>query len=331
MAIPRWSNCHTNLREILVGLYTDKLLAKRVADEAGLDWGDINTDGKIRSVWHDVIDEARKQGLVGRIVEIAAEAHPQQAKEIRQAMEAEYPSVESPFNIWDLAWKSEVSSDVQERIMGKQSTLLPIGFLELGLKRARSVARIVTASGLSGTGFLVRGNLIITNNHVLRDEVIAAEATAQFNFEQSIEGSDKPIDIVRFRPDLGFLTSREHDWTVVRLDGDVNAKWGAIPLVGAAVAEEDRVVIVQHPGGGQKQIALSHNVVTHADDQIVHYLTDTMPGSSGSPVFNEAWQVVAIHHSGGWLREPRSKEPLFRNEGIAVGQLLNGAKALLNA
>ena len=331
MPIPPWSICHTNLREILTGLYDEKLLAKQVAKDAGLDWGSINTDGQIRSVWHAVVDEARKQGCVQTIIEIAAKKYPQLAEELRQTMKADRPSVESPFNIRDAAWKSEVSSDQQERIIGKQSTLLPIGFLEQGLERARSVARIVTASGESGTGFLVGGNLIVTNNHVLQDEAVAATATFQFNFEQSVVGLDKPIETVKCRPDLGFLTSKDHDWTVVRLEGDVNAKWGAIPLVPATIAKEDRVIIIQHPGGGQKQIALAHNLVTYADDQIVQYLTDTMPGSSGSPVFNEQWQVVALHHSGGWLREPGAKELLFRNEGTAVGQLLTGAKELLGA
>ena len=91
----------------------------------------------------------------------------------------------------------------------------------------------------------------------------------------------------------------------------------------------ERTDRAKHPGGGPKQIALTHNMVTYVDDNVVQYLTDTMPGSSGSPVFNAAWEVVALHHSGGWLREPGDKEKLFRNEGIAIGQVLSGAKELL--
>lgn len=195
------------------------------------------------------------------------------------------------------------------------------------------MARIVTASGESGTGFLIAGNLIVTNNHVLPDKDVAAGATVEFNFEKSVAGLDKPVERAKCRPDLGFATSlvKDHDWTVVRVDGDVNAKWGAIPLAPTKIAQDDRVVIVQHPGGGPKQIALTHNMVTFANDNVVQYLTDTMPGSSGSPVFNEAWEVVALHHSGGWLREPGGKEQLFRNEGIAIGQILSGAKELLGA
>ena len=30
----------------------------------------------------------------------------------------------------------------------------------------------------------------------------------------------------------------------------------------------------------------------------LYYRTDTEPGSSGSPCFNDPWELVALHHSG---------------------------------
>jgi V8-like Glu-specific endopeptidase len=59
----------------------------------------------------------------------------------------------------------------------------------------------------------------------------------------------------------------------------------------------------------------------------VHYLTDTLKGSSGSPVFNSNWEVVALHHRGGWLAEPGSKRMVYRNQGIAIGVVLRGLRA----
>ena len=82
--------------------------------------------------------------------------------------------------------------------------------------------------------------------------------------------------------------------------------------------------IIQHPGGGPKQIALYHNVVVFTDTLRVQYLTDTMPGSSGSPVFDSGWQLVAIHHAGGWLKQPGKSDTRFCNEGIAVNALVDG-------
>jgi endonuclease G len=41
-----------------------------------------------------------------------------------------------------------------------------------------------------------------------------------------------------------------------------------------------------------------NKVLKYADDRTVWYQTDTVAGSSGSPVFNGRWEVVALHHSG---------------------------------
>jgi V8-like Glu-specific endopeptidase len=38
---------------------------------------------------------------------------------------------------------------------------------------------------------------------------------------------------------------------------------------------------------------LDHN------DRLLHYRSPTEPGSSGSPVFNDQWELIALHHAGG--------------------------------
>src|SRR5262249_32174555 len=57
------------------------------------------------------------------------------------------------------------------------------------------------------------------------------------------------------------------------------------------VATGDFVYIIQHPKGRSKKIRLLHNEVVRVTQDRVQYLTDTLPGSSGSPVCNELWQV----------------------------------------
>src|SRR5262249_51116708 len=54
------------------------------------------------------------------------------------------------------------------------------------------------------------------------------------------------------------------DWTIVRVRGDANKAWGAIPVVAKAIRKDQFVNIIQHPGGGPKQIALYHNTVVFA-------------------------------------------------------------------
>jgi V8-like Glu-specific endopeptidase len=75
--------------------------------------------------------------------------------------------------------------------------------------------------------------------------------------------------------------------------------------------------------GQHKQIACTDNQVMAVGPQVIQYLTDTMPGSSGAPVFNDNWQIVALHHSGGWIPEPNSRSTHFRNEGIRIAAIIN--------
>ncbi len=58
------------------------------------------------------------------------------------------------------------------------------------------------------------------------------------------------------------------------------------------------VNIVQHPNGEPKQVALRENQIVDLMENFLHYKTDTAPGSSGTPVFNDEWELVALHHSG---------------------------------
>ncbi|BBD63609.1 hypothetical protein NIES2109_64840 (plasmid) [Nostoc sp. HK-01] len=57
-------------------------------------------------------------------------------------------------------------------------------------------------------------------------------------------------------------------------------------------------------------------------NNVVQYVTSTLQGSSGSPVFNDAWDVVALHHAGGNILEPTTQLHYFRNEGILVENIL---------
>ena len=205
---------------------------------------------------------------------------------------------------------------------------MPISFLEAGLEISKSVVRVELENGMLGSGFLVNGNLLVTNNHVINSQDHARLATAQFNVQKNVDGLDLPSASFELDPGNGFATSVLDDWTIVRIKGEANAKWGAISINDSTVKKQDRVIIIQHPGGGAKSIALYHNIVAYADDTRVQYLTDTLPGSSGSPVFDSNWNLVAIHHSGGWIREPGSKRRLLRNEGIPVAKFSDAASGL---
>ena len=59
----------------------------------------------------------------------------------------------------------------------------------------------------------------------------------------------------------------------------------------------ESVNIIQHPRGRQKEIVISDNKVQSIYKNFIEYTTDADFGSSGSPVFNNRWQLVALHHA----------------------------------
>jgi len=109
---------------------------------------------------------------------------------------------------------------------------------------------------------------------------------------------------------------------VIQIEGEPGNEWGWLPLLPREIRRGDRVNIVQHPNGQPKQISLQNNFIEYVGGDIVQYVTSTLPGSSGSPVLNDAWEIVALHHAGGNIREPTTQRRYFRNEGILAGSIL---------
>ncbi|MFO0948976.1 MAG: trypsin-like peptidase domain-containing protein [Planctomycetota bacterium] len=204
-----------------------------------------------------------------------------------------------------------------EKISGK-ADFLPTRYLSDGLARARAVCRITGPMGM-GTGFLIGRGLIMTNNHVLANTSDAQASIAEFDFEQ-----DKVKIGVRLRPERLFITDAALDFTIVGCDDLLITEIQPIKLLRnpATIAEGENVSIVQHPSGRMKEIALRSNEVTSVQSKVIQYRTDTEPGSSGSPAFNDRWELVALHHAG-WT-EPGGQAT---NEGIRVASIVAKLKS----
>lgn len=218
----------------------------------------------------------------------------------------------------------ETPANVLEKIIG-ENTLRPIAFLAQGLKVARSVAYIsvrTSEESWSGTGFLITPNLLLTNNHVIPDADVLNNTLFRFNYEENFLGEAQTPSEYRAKSNGIFHTNKDLDYTIVELEGEPGIKWDCLPLAARDIRQNSRVNIIQHPMGRPKEISFQNNFVEYVGGNVVQYVTSTLGGSSGSPVFNDGWEVVALHHAGGNIPEPTTQRRYFRNEGIWVGSIL---------
>lgn len=203
-----------------------------------------------------------------------------------------------------------------ERMMGTND-LVDEFFLMRALLCAKTVARLSIRNASGGergyaTGFMVSPRLLLTNHHVFGAPEQASPSIAEFNYRDDVAGRPEQSFRHRLRPDRFFFTSKELDFTLVSVEpepldgGPPLSNWGwlrLIPTSGKAV-EKDWLSIIQHPGGRRRQFAIRENqCVDNQDPQFLWYLSDTAPGSSGAPVFNDSFQVAALHHSGRARKE----------------------------
>ncbi len=309
------------LRKVLATLYPDKDDQRELISKTNLDTTRIAFHNKAITSWFYILDYAQHQtDGVESIFHIALEEN--DGEETLQLLE-QNPSFKVDGQPSISQWKGPTSKVQLEKITGVKSTLTDIVFLEVGLQKARSVARVQTPSEL-GSGFLIENNLFITNNHVLPDKDTAQQSELQFNYQKDLHGKMAKTSKFKLSPEDFFKTSADDDWTVVRVKGEANQEWGGLELNPAVVGKGDRVNIIQHPGGLPKQLAYLANTVIDASDGRVQYLTDTEPGSSGSPVFDMHWNVVALHHAG---LDPDKTVDYIRNEGILIDVIIEGMKS----
>lgn len=203
----------------------------------------------------------------------------------------------------------------------KEANFLPSSFLENGVRRAQSVCRMVTDTSY-GSGFLIASrNFIMTNNHVLPNKQTARVSVAEFDYDE-----DDILYPVSLDPDRFFMTNEALDFTIVACDPTpLPESIEAIPLLRDpdTITRNERANIIQHPRGRKKEISLHDNKINYVYDVTIRYSADTEGGSSGSPVFNDQWNLVALHHAG-WA----TADGTASNEGIRMKAIVDHISAL---
>jgi hypothetical protein len=194
-----------------------------------------------------------------------------------------------------------------------------------------------------GTGFLVSSDSVLTNYHVVENHIKGkldpATISCRFDYARDAKGLDEgrlvglaagsswiiaqspydPADV----SGVGSAAADHLDFALLRLseaaaDHDVGggARRGTVAVgqLPPVPTEKAPIFIVQHPKG--TPMALSIGIVQGVSENgaRIRYDADTLNGSSGSCVFDQRLDLVALHHSG----DPCAALRAQYNEGIPM-------------
>ena len=224
-----------------------------------------------------------------------------------------------------------------EAILGRDR-YLSLSWYRTGLKRCRAVARIQTADEQAvGTGFLVAGPdlhpdlpplVVVTNGHVVPEDLDPGHAHVAFHGLDEDPGRQARFRVAQqwwYQPSA----DRGLDTTILELDGypqDVVPTPLAKGLPPRPLSHR-RAYVIGHPGGSaQPQFSLQDNILLDYDHRVLHYRSPTAGGSSGSPVSDEEWRLIGLHHAGGTGMPQLNNAggTYAANEGITIDAIRGG-------
>lgn len=238
----------------------------------------------------------------------------------------ELNTTDSPVNLLPLdlgqsTWDLDVSVEELQSFLPKRFSFeADVGDLQRGLELSQSVCKITFADRSPeecGTGVLIAKDLVLTNYHVFSHEVnadleeIARQARFEFGYTSRPGQPVQLYKAVETDEIAAFSPIEQLDYVLLRLDSNEGQDITPVKYdVTAQLIPSSPLNILQHPEGEQMKVSLSNNGVVKTNEVrgLVLYVNAAKPGSSGSPCFNQDWQLVALHHKGlttsfGSLRE----------------------------
>lgn len=194
-----------------------------------------------------------------------------------------------------------------------------------------------------GTGWLLTPSLLITNHHVVAARtpnepsvtqneirVQARQTTIRFDYlnEHGPYVECAAIELAH--------TNAALDYAILRI---ANTSRPPLKTLQAppSLRPGDRLNVVQHPGGRPMQYAIRGNHYVGDGGpgygHLLRYLSDTEPGSSGSPVLDDSWTVVAIHRASTSVAPQThpAGPTCTNNEGVSLHAILSDLPSALMA
>ncbi len=336
------------VRERLVGQYSDKTDYWELATiaEASLVLGELDQAELWfhRAAWSADVDPFGLASTLRQLREVwQLDPTSSQGARILPALDARLHVLGQTHMIAPANAARAGASVPLEKVFGN-SPFMPFAAWALALECAKSVCRVEDKLNQGiGTGFIVNGKLLhkdlpnegvlVTNAHVLSpkgdaDSLTASQAHVSFygNTGKGGRPHTSPVKKISWSSPPDKL-----DCTIAVLSTPPKIKAGlSVASNLPAANSQQKVYVIGHPSGGGLMFSLNDNeLLDHGDpgDHRVHYRTPTEPGSSGSPVLNGQWELIALHHAGDVAMDRIHGAGTYQaNEGIALKYIAAAVK-----
>jgi S1-C subfamily serine protease len=326
------------LVRVLASLYRNLDEALQLAQPFGADPLKIADGLSAFDLWSKLIRQLEKNGAVRKTVKAARDQYPDNPRTpFLDALLDDRPAPVSAEPVSDKGPRFDDTVSKPEALLFFDDLTMPTGRVPnlistlnkiIAIAPAVCLLRVENAFGsFFGTGFRIGERLVLSNYHVLfPKEEVATKVQADFGFEVDGKGASLPVASLTALVDT-IKGEKDDDWAVIEI-AEMKRDWPILSLDAApAPRVGDPAYILQHPGGQQKRLGYVRNTISDVDDRVVKYLTDTEPGSSGSPVFDTEARLIAVHHAGGRAFEVAGKPPVAKNEGIRISRVLGRMKS----
>jgi len=317
------------LREAILDTFNRDDLAIMLSDELGVKLAAIVGLGTFEKEVFELIEWARQRGRLSQLI---------------AAVTAKRPELTSTLTFASPPQVITIDSSPLERLVRNGEGIDRYGpMLERFLALKGQVCRIEATQG--GTGFLVAPELVLTNFHVLESEIVRNEysgVVCRFDFHSEssrgvavrLAASDCCLAHRKHAPADGEKGARppekgELDYALIRLsrplgsepiDGKGGPRGTVAMSASTRIPPEQRILFVaQHPESGPLSSSWGLSCGPADGGLRMRYTAETLPGSSGSPVFDGDLSLVALHHAG----EPGSTLQAGNyNQGIPIALIV---------
>lgn len=305
-------------------------------DSLNLELDQLTHANRAQPAIADVVARADNEGWILHLVNAARESHPSDPNlQIVAARLGIAPRLVVAMRPKPLRQRAFTENNFEQILRGTNSMLEVADFRARLNEVEYQVCRLEIDHQPVGTGFLIGADLLLTCYHVVEDLIqgkqSATDLVARFDFKidprQVVANPGREFKLaldwlIDWSPynlqeaeglDEALPAEDELDYAVLRLDSSP----GSQPISETSTEERTRgwvelsqqpytfpigspLIIVQHPAGSPMKLAIDTQAILslNLNQTRVRYRTNTQPGASGSPCFNNLWQLVALHHRG---------------------------------